>query len=198
MGSELYIKSIIVHRILGNFIVMLETLTRQSIPTLLAVFINLLDACAFGTFFFPPQLGQTSGLAVEIFLLSTMAAQVALLVNSSFGSCLGTAMVENIPFIHTISLSVMSSLQITSRDEVRITGISIFSVWAWCLLHSRYLQPYWFQLAFQRFWMEFSSIYSDICNLVTYCTSSLATLSMEWPVVSEYSYSELLLKYAQD
>ena len=68
--------------------------------------INLLDAVTFGTCFFPPVLGSRSGLAIEVFLISTVAVQVAFLAMSSFQCGLGTSMAENIPFVHTIASGI--------------------------------------------------------------------------------------------
>ena len=79
---------------------------RQFIPVCFAVFINLLDAVTFGTCFFPPVLGSRSGLAIEVFLISTVAVQVAFLAMSSFQCGLGTSMAENIPFVHTIASGI--------------------------------------------------------------------------------------------
>lgn len=62
----------------------------QFVPIIFAVFINLLDACTFGTVFFPSQLGSgVSGLAIELFLLSTVVVQLALIRMSSFECGLG-------------------------------------------------------------------------------------------------------------
>ena len=53
-----------------------EETASQIIPIIFAVFINLLDACTFGTVFFPSKLGgDISGLAIELFLLSTVIVQ---------------------------------------------------------------------------------------------------------------------------
>jgi tetrahydromethanopterin S-methyltransferase subunit E len=50
-----------------------EESASQIIPVVFAVFINLLDACTFGTVFFPAKFGgNVSGLAIELFLFSTL------------------------------------------------------------------------------------------------------------------------------
>lgn len=61
----------------------------QTIPIVFAVFINLLDACTFGTVFFPTNLGDTASIAIELFLLSTVIAQICLVCFSSFDSGMG-------------------------------------------------------------------------------------------------------------
>eukprot|EP01041_Mallomonas_annulata_P006305 gene6306-12761_t len=89
----------------------------QVVPVTFGVFINLLDACTFGVCFFPTQLGSTSSLAIELFLLSTALVQISLIVMSSFKAAMGTSMAENIPFIHTIALGVISSMSSTHTPQ---------------------------------------------------------------------------------
>jgi hypothetical protein len=97
---------------------------QQIIPVIFAVFINLLDAVTFGTCFFPAVLGETSSLAIDLFLFSTFIVQIVLIVMSSFQCGLGTSMAENIPFIHTMALGVYSSMQGSySVKEVQFTLI---------------------------------------------------------------------------
>lgn len=91
-----------------------EESVSQFIPVVFAVFINLLDACTFGTVFFPAKFGSNvSGLAIELFLLSTVIVQLVLIRMSSFSCGLGTSMAENIPFVHTMALGVFDSLEHT-------------------------------------------------------------------------------------
>jgi SulP family sulfate permease len=90
----------------------------QFIPVIFAVFINLLDACTFGTVFFPSKLGSNlSGLAIELFLLSTVVVQVVLIRMSSFNCGMGTSMAENIPFIHTMTTGIFDTLENTHTIE---------------------------------------------------------------------------------
>lgn len=82
----------------------------QIVPILFSVFINLLDACTFGSIFFPSKLGHNAtAVAIELFLISTVVVQIVLIFMSSFDCGLGTSMAENIPFIQSISLNVMIS-----------------------------------------------------------------------------------------
>jgi SulP family sulfate permease len=91
----------------------------QFIPVVFAVFINLLDACTFGTVFFPSKLGSDmSGLAIELFLLSTVVVQLVLIRMSSFSCGLGTAMAENVPFVHSMSLGIFDSLEHTHPNSI--------------------------------------------------------------------------------
>ena len=91
-----------------------EESAAQIIPVAFAVFINLLDACTFGTVFFPAKFGSNvSGLAIELFLLSTVVVQLVLIRMSSFSCGLGTSMAENIPFVHTMALGIFDSLEHT-------------------------------------------------------------------------------------
>ena len=97
-----------------NIKAVVEGSAAQIIPIIFAVFINLLDACTFGTVFFPSQLGSgISGLAIELFLLSTVIVQLVLIRMSSFSCGLGTSMAENIPFVHTMATGIFESLEHT-------------------------------------------------------------------------------------
>eukprot|EP01036_Dinobryon_divergens_P029461 gene29461-38559_t len=85
-------------------------LFQQLIPSVFAVFINLLDACTFGTVFLPDFVGNTAGLIVKLFIISTVVAQLLITAYSSFNSGLGTSMAENIPFIHTMAKDIHNLL----------------------------------------------------------------------------------------
>eukprot|EP01038_Epipyxis_sp_PR26KG_P004185 gene4185-5956_t len=100
-----------------------KSLASQAIPTIFAVFINLLDACTFGSVFFPRFVGNTAGLVVELFIISTIISQVLLIMMSSFDSGIGTSMAENIPFVHTMSSGIYLSLRqrYHSNDSVEIS-----------------------------------------------------------------------------
>lgn len=91
-------------------IIDLEWVSSQIAPITFAVFINLLDAVTFGTCFFPIALGDTSSFAIDLFLFSTVVVQVVFLLMSNFQCAVGTSMAENIPFIHTMALSVYSAM----------------------------------------------------------------------------------------
>lgn len=107
---------------------MLKVVSKQLIPVLFALFINLLDACTFGVCFFPTKLGLSNGLAIELFLLSTALVQIALIGMSSFSSALGTSMAENIPFIHTIANGVIDSMTGHKTEEIIATVLITVSI----------------------------------------------------------------------
>lgn len=101
-------------KIYSKFLQAAESSITQFIPVVFAVFINLLDACTFGTVFFPAKFGSdVSGLAIELFLVSTVIVQLVLIKMSSFSCGLGTSMAENIPFIHTMANGIFENLQKT-------------------------------------------------------------------------------------
>ena len=69
-----------------------------------------LEACTFGTVFLPDFVGNTAGLIVKLFIISTVVAQLLITAYSSFNSGLGTSMAENIPFIHTMAKDIHNLL----------------------------------------------------------------------------------------
>ena len=92
----------------------IEKSATQLIPIIFAVFINLLDACTFGSVFFPSKFGSDiSGLAIELFLLSTVIVQLVLIRMSSFSCGLGTSMAENIPFVQSMASGIFETLEHT-------------------------------------------------------------------------------------
>lgn len=92
----------------------IENSLRGIIPVSFALFINVLDACTFGSIFFPSKFGvDVAAIAIEMFLLSTVVVQIVLIRYSSFNSGLGTAQAENIPFVHTMAMGVYNSLEAT-------------------------------------------------------------------------------------
>ena len=68
------------------------------------------EACTFGTVFLPDFVGNTAGLIVKLFIISTVVAQLLITAYSSFNSGLGTSMAENIPFIHTMAKDIHNLL----------------------------------------------------------------------------------------
>lgn len=100
----------------------------QSIPTIFGLFINLLDACTFGTVFFPAYMGNTSNLVVELFLLSTFFSQLILIYFSSFQSALGTSMAENIPFIHSICDNIHRDLKEDPFQQEKLLPTALVAV----------------------------------------------------------------------
>ena len=104
----------------------IEKSATQLIPIVFAVFINLLDACTFGSVFFPSKFGSDiSGLAIELFLLSTVIVQLVLIRMSSFSCGLGTSMAENIPFVHSMATGIFDTLEHTHTFHQMIPTVLI-------------------------------------------------------------------------
>ena len=104
----------------------IEKSATQLIPIIFAVFINLLDACTFGSVFFPSKFGSDiSGLAIELFLLSTVIVQLVLIRMSSFSCGLGTSMAENIPFVHSMATGIFDTLEHTHTFHQMIPTVLI-------------------------------------------------------------------------
>jgi hypothetical protein len=74
---------------------------------LFAVFINLLDACTFGTILFPSDLSQYAAAGISSFLFSTAVVQLVFILASDFRCGLGTSQAENIPFVSALHKSAI-------------------------------------------------------------------------------------------
>jgi SulP family sulfate permease len=83
---------------------------RVAFAVIFAIFMNLLDACTFGTILFPvADLGQYASVGISSYLLSTAVVQVVLNCMSEFRCGLGTSQAENIPFLHLMATGVVDA-----------------------------------------------------------------------------------------
>ena len=99
---------------------------KSVIPVSFAVFINALDACTFGSIFFPKFMGDSvTSIAIELFILSTVIVQLVLIRYSSFQCGLGTAQAENIPFVHAMALGIYNALEGTHTVQEMIPTIMV-------------------------------------------------------------------------
>lgn len=80
---------------------------RNAFAVLFAVFINLLDACTFGTILFPPDLAAFAPIGISSFLLSTAIVQFIFVLGSDFRCGLGTGQAENLPFLHLMAQGIV-------------------------------------------------------------------------------------------
>ena len=81
----------------------------QTPAIVVALILNLLDAIPYGLAVFPARLAVFGPLGVTVCLLSTGVAQAVLGVGSGFSFALGSMMVENIPFWHTLADHILDS-----------------------------------------------------------------------------------------
>lgn len=107
----------------------IEESATQLIPIVFAVFINFLDACTFGSVFFPSKLGgDISGLAIELFLLSTVIVQLVLIRMSSLSCGLGKSMAVNIPFVHSMATGIFDSLEHTHTVHQMLPPVLVTTI----------------------------------------------------------------------
>ncbi|ETV65831.1 hypothetical protein, variant [Aphanomyces astaci] len=90
----------------------------QSLPSvLIAVVLNLMISIPFGLSFFPlewTELPAPRAIGIQMFLLTTFICQFVFALRSSFDCSVGMMMVENVPFMHTLSMSIISEVGATS------------------------------------------------------------------------------------
>ncbi|CAK4100881.1 unnamed protein product [Aphanomyces euteiches] len=90
----------------------------QSLPSvLIAVVLNLMISIPFGLSFFPldwTELPAPRAIGIQMFLLTSILCQFVFAARSSFDCSVGMMMVENVPFMHTLSISILNELGPTS------------------------------------------------------------------------------------
>ncbi|GAB9467146.1 Sulfate permease [Globisporangium polare] len=86
----------------------------QAAPcVLIATLLNLMICVPFGLSFFPvewQEMPVPRALGIQMFLLTTAICQFVFVAKSSFDGAVGMMMVENVPFMHTLSLSIIGEL----------------------------------------------------------------------------------------
>jgi hypothetical protein len=97
---------------------------------LFAVFINLLDACTFGTILFPSDLSQYAAAGISSFLFSTAVVQLVFILASDFRCGLGTSQAENIPFVSAHSTTLQVSLDMSSLVRLLHSSAPLFELLA--------------------------------------------------------------------
>jgi hypothetical protein len=100
---------------------------QQFVATFFALVINILDGCTFGLIIFPPDFSVTyNTLGVSLFLYSTVIVQAVFTAKSEFTIGLGTAMAENIPFLHSMAISIKAIMAEDGVvDEVSLVSTTI-------------------------------------------------------------------------
>lgn len=79
----------------------------------IAIALNLMICVPFGLSFFPTEwedLPMPRAVGIQMFLLTTAICQFVFVAKSSFDGAIGMMMVENVPFMHTLSLSIIQEL----------------------------------------------------------------------------------------
>ncbi|GMM50918.1 Vsb1 protein [Starmerella bacillaris] len=106
------------------------------IPSVLVgLLLNILDGLSYGVIFFPPvpMFANLESAGLTLFYTSTIICQLVFSLGASgFKACIGSQMIEIVPFLHSMSLSVLAQLPNTSRDEVIATTVATFA--ASCLV----------------------------------------------------------------
>ncbi|DAZ96819.1 TPA: hypothetical protein N0F65_007080 [Lagenidium giganteum] len=86
----------------------------QALPCIIiAVMLNLMICVPFGLSFFPVEwqdMPVPRALGIQMFLLTTAICQFVFVAKSSFDGTVGMMMVENVPFMHTLSMAIINEL----------------------------------------------------------------------------------------
>ncbi|KAL8020819.1 putative cyclic nucleotide-binding domain, SLC26A/SulP transporter, rmlC-like jelly roll [Plasmopara halstedii] len=82
-------------------------------PIVIAVLVNLMICVPFGLSFFPLEwqdIPVPHAFGIQMFLLSSTICQFTFVWLSNFDGAICQMMVENVPFMHTISISIIQEL----------------------------------------------------------------------------------------
>ncbi|KAJ0411099.1 hypothetical protein ATCC90586_008074 [Pythium insidiosum] len=86
----------------------------QAVPCIvIAIALNLMICVPFGLSFFPAEwqdIPMPRAVGIQMFLLTTAICQFVFVAKSSFDGPIGMMMVENVPFMHTLSMSIIQEL----------------------------------------------------------------------------------------
>jgi SulP family sulfate permease len=101
-----------------------ELYFQQFVACIFAAVINILDGCTFGLILLPPNFSVTyNTLGVSIFLYATVVVQAVFTRRSGFTIGLGTAMAENIPFLHSMASGIKTYMENEGPvDEVSLVA----------------------------------------------------------------------------
>ncbi|RHY28580.1 hypothetical protein DYB32_005866 [Aphanomyces invadans] len=114
----------------------------QSLPSvLIAVILNLMISIPFGLSFFPlewTELPAPRAIGIQMFLLTTFICQFVFAGMSSFDCSVGMMMVENVPFMHTLSLSIVAEVGASSPTALPtiLVAYALSSVVVGCMFYA--------------------------------------------------------------
>lgn len=98
----------------------------------LGTLLNVLDGLSYGMILFPLGTAAFAGLesaGLSIFYVSTIISQLVFsLGGSKFESCVGSEMIEVVPFFHSIANSIAMSLDGAPQKDVLATTITAYAL----------------------------------------------------------------------
>ncbi|PRT54800.1 Uncharacterized protein C24H6.11c [Wickerhamiella sorbophila] len=107
---------------------MLSYLPSVALGTLL----NVLDGLSYGMILFPLGTAAFAGLesaGLSIFYVSTIVSQLVFsLGGSKFESCVGSEMIEVVPFFHSMANTIAASLQGAPQNDILATTITAYAL----------------------------------------------------------------------
>lgn len=94
--------------------------------------LNILDGLSYGMILFPVGFSVFAGLesaGLSLFYISTIIAQfVFSLGGSGFKACIGSEMIEIVPFFHALAISISRKLADRPQEEIIATALVSFAV----------------------------------------------------------------------
>jgi len=94
--------------------------------------LNILDGLSYGMILMPLSLAafeNTEAMGLSLFYVSTIISQLVFsLGGSGFKACIGSEMIEIVPFFHALAFTIAGKLPDASREEILATTITAFAV----------------------------------------------------------------------
>uniref|UniRef100_A0AAV1T700 Sulfate transporter n=1 Tax=Peronospora matthiolae TaxID=2874970 RepID=A0AAV1T700_9STRA len=128
----------------------------QAVPSVaIVVLVNLMICVPFGLSFFPVEWHEMPvprALGIQMFLLTSAICQFTFVALSNFDGAICQMMVENVPFMHTISMAIIQELGATNPSVLPtilvtyalssvVCGLLFFVLGYWKLGSIVYLFP---------------------------------------------------------
>ncbi|KAG7396206.1 hypothetical protein PHYBOEH_002647 [Phytophthora boehmeriae] len=128
----------------------------QAAPcVIIAVLLDLMICVPFGLSFFPVEwedMPVPRALGIQMFLLTTAICQFVFVFRSNFDGAIGQMMVENVPFMHTLSNAIIQELGaknpavlptilVTYAFSSVVCGVLFYALGHWKLGNIVYLFP---------------------------------------------------------
>lgn len=110
----------------------LSMLLRYAPSVLVGLLLNILDGLSYGMILFPlgtPVFAGLESVGLSLFYISTVISQLVFsLGGSSFKSCIGSEMIEIVPFFHALATTISTKLEGYSNEEIIATTVAAYAV----------------------------------------------------------------------
>lgn len=97
---------------------------------IVGLLLNILDALSYGMILFPlgsPIFAHLGSAGISIFYVSTIISQITFSSGSIFKGCVGSELIEVVPFFHNMALTITDIVGADQPDAVIATTITAYA-----------------------------------------------------------------------